>query len=177
MWMVDVMQWRIINHKDLKKEDEYQIVKLKDQHWVYGIKSQMDWIRENVKEEDVHLIGQLYSKEQLIIVAYLTMSKIQVRIDGNQYEAIGVGGVCVDRKKQHQGLGSILVYKANTIIQEKKKTGILLCKNNLIGFYERCKWEHLSFKKAIVADQKYDQEIMILHGVDMCKDITIDRYF
>ena len=57
--------------KKLRKKEILSICKLKNTHWKYGIKSQVDWFNENVQDNDIHNLA--YLKERL--VGYVSLRK------------------------------------------------------------------------------------------------------
>lgn len=171
------MRWRIVNHSDLARSDLLRIAELKNQHWPYGIDSQIGWIKENILDGDAHLIGEDETDGEAPIKAYITLSQLQVDIDSKHYKAIGIGGVCVDKGLMNRGLGRVLVTEANRVIQDNNCLGILLCKDGLVAFYEKCRWNLLKYRTAKVANIPFEYNIMLLEGVDTCCNITIDRNF
>ena len=50
--------------KQLKKEQIYNICNLKNTHWNYGLKSNLEWFKKNVKAYDIHNL--IYHKSKLI---------------------------------------------------------------------------------------------------------------
>lgn len=171
------MKWEFIRHCDLSSNEKYQIAKIKDQHWPYGINSQLEWMKKNIRDEDVHLIGK-NETENRDLIAYLTLTKINILIDTEGYEAIGVGGVCVEKKHQHIGLGQNTMKEASAYISNREKIGVLLCKDSLIKFYDICGWKKLKYKKAITDRVEYSNNIMVLDYKKLsCDIVTIDRIF
>ena len=57
--------------KKLKKEDIESICKLKNTHWRYGIKSQINWFHKNMKDRDIHNLAYLKGK----LVGYVSLRK------------------------------------------------------------------------------------------------------
>jgi len=53
-----------INTQKLKKDKVIQICKLKDSQWSFGIKSQLEWFKNNIKKNDIHNL--LYIKSKLV---------------------------------------------------------------------------------------------------------------
>ena len=175
--MVDGMNWEYVKHKDLSKDDIIKISYLKEQHWPHGIESQILWMRNNIKANDIHLMGFLNSRTDSTLNAYMTLTNLQVSIDSIVICAIGVGCVCVEKSVMLSGMGKKLMFEANSFIIQEKKQGVLLCKDNLQGFYNKCGWHKLNYHTATVASQLYDKCIMALNIIDNCKEIDIDRNF
>lgn len=171
------MNWRFLVHKDLSSAEKISIAKLKDQHWQYGVESQIRWMNENIYLNDMHLIGEKEAEGKVKIQAYITLSNVQVIIDGISHEFIGIGGVCVDKCAQHSGIGRQLMEKADEYLDEQKKNGILLCKDALVEFYRKCGWESVCYQRAVVKGKKYKKQIMLFKRECNCESITISRNF
>lgn len=171
------MKWRNAKQNELSFEEEIRIAELKNQHWPYGIDSQIQWMKKNIYANDVHLMGEEETEKGIVLRAYLTLSQLNVVIDNNNYDLIGIGGVCVDKGSQHTGMGKRLVDKANIYIKEQGRPGLLLCKDNLADFYKKCGWNLLKFQMAVVAGRNYEHNIMLLGANGSCSKIIIDRNF
>ena len=53
-----------LNTKKLNKDKVLQISKLKDSQWSFGLKSQLEWFKNNIKKNDIHNL--LYIKSKLV---------------------------------------------------------------------------------------------------------------
>ena len=168
------LTWKIVKHTDLSIDDLHSIAVLKNQHWPYGIDSQIRWTKENVFDEDFHLMGM---NEDYRLVAYITISRLSVVIDGVSNEVLGIGGVCIDKEFEHHGYGKKMVNEANSFIQCQSLMGLLLCKENLVAFYKKCGWLDIEFECALVAGNAFSHKIMAFPNMFMCKSIAIDRNF
>ncbi len=171
------MKWVVIRHDCLSLEEKHRIAELKDQHWPYGIDSQCQWMIENVKENDLHLMGIEETEEGAKLRAYATLQKVAASVDGLVQEMIGVGSVCVDKAFIQHGFGKQLMREANHFIHEQSSVGILLCKTILVGFYENCGWDKLEYQHATVAGKPFQICIMTLGNMRTCNEIEIDRNF
>jgi len=157
--------------------EKLRIAELKEQHWQYGIESQLQWMKDNIISNDYHLMGEEVDGEVVSLRAYISIIQLNIKIDGEIYDALGIGGVCVDKSIEHSGYGKLLVREACKYIISKGKTGILLCNDELKNFYEKCGWNQLIFERAEVAGIRYFNNIMLLFGVCKCSLITINRNF
>lgn len=171
------MNWKVVKHRDLSMAEGLRIAYLKDQHWPYGLESQILWMRENIGIEDAHLMGEDQDGEEIILKAYITLSNLNVVIDDQCLKCIGIGGVCVDKAIQHSGIGRHLMQKAGDYISEHDQIGILLCKDSLVPFYEKCGWKLVHYQKAVVAGNNYERNIMLLDKDCTCSNIIIDKNF
>ena len=158
------VKWLFIPNGDACQDDLRKIAQLKDQHWQYGIKSQVEWMKSNLIPQDVHLLG--VSEESGELLAYLSITSLEVRIDNKiiDTEFVGLGNVCVSKEIEHSGYGSALVTEANRYISNKGMEGILLCKSSLLSFYKRCDWQNVNYIETYVAGRRYDKKIMCFPG-------------
>ena len=166
--------WKIIPHVDLSIHDGLKIAELKNMHWPYGIDSQIKWMNANVKEGDFHLMG-FDSRHRL--TAYLTIVRLSIMLGEKKENVLGIGGVCVDRNVEHSGYGKSLVQEANRFISNEGLKGLLLCKDELVGFYEKCNWLNVDFSNAIVDGKIFSHRIMAYPNAIECSSMSIDRNF
>lgn len=169
------IQWEIVENSNLSILDKERIAKLKDQHWKYGMQSQLKWLYDNIYKKDLHLLGRAKNSE---IFAYLNMVQLCVKFGDTQCDCIGIGNVCVDKIYEHAGYGMRLLREANKFIKQTDKQGILLCKNTLVGFYQKCDWKEIKALEVYVAFEKYQCNVMVYPERKAKEDIiVIDRNF
>lgn len=171
------MNWKTIPHEALTEADARRIAALKDQHWTHGLASQLRWIADNTRPGDLHLLGEATDGDTSRLAAYLTLFRVKVRLDADELDALGVGCVCVDKTAQGSGMGKRLMRAAARVIRDRRQPGILLCKESLTGFYEKCGWTRLSYETATVAGAPYDKCIMTLEPMAAAASVQIDRNF
>ena len=63
------MQFKFIKHKNLSDFELKRIIELKDKIWVHGFGKQDEWIKQNVSENDIHVL--LENENNLIAYAQL----------------------------------------------------------------------------------------------------------
>lgn len=158
------IKWKFVKNRDLK-EEVYSIASIKDEHWTFGINSQLMWMEKNVTAEDIHLMG--IDEESSDLVAYLALIHVKVDINDVANQCLGLSNVCVDKKYEGKGIGSELVLQASRFIIERKKKGILLCKDALIHFYNKNGWELLKYREAYINEVPYSKSIMIYNSMIM----------
>ena len=171
------MEWKIVKHKDLSINEGLQIAYLKDQHWQYGVESQIRWMKDNLFDDDKHLMGTVHDGNQQLLKAYTTLTSINVDFDGEVFECIGIGNVCVDKDSHHLGVGRLLMMESERYIKNQHKCGILLCKDPLIPFYEKCGWKLIRYRNAFVAGNRYDHNIMTFGRNCTYMNIKMDKNF
>ncbi len=168
------LKWEVVRHVELSDKTKISIAELKNQHWPYGIESQIEWMNKNIQNDDYHLLG---FENSGMLRAYLTIVQLNVRYDGKEKSVFGIGGVCVDRSIIHSGLGKKLVLVANSYIQKEAKIGLLLCKEMLTDFYKKCDWINVDYEKACVAGRSFENIVMSYPHEFKCESISIDRNF
>lgn len=173
------LSWRLIKHTDLTVREKLKIAELKDQHWKYGIDSQIKWIMENILDNDYHVLGEENTKSGYVLRAYFNMVNIKIKLDKDEIEAIGIGNVCVDKNVEHSGYGKLLVLKANEYINLSEKQGALLCRKSLVDFYRKFGWKTAAAENAFVEENPYSRIIMLfpLKEDMMFSNIVISRSF
>ena len=143
-------------HSVLSEQQLNDIACLKDQHWPHGLESQKAWIANNFEKDDIHLL--LYQQDTP--VAYASLNHICCTIDSAQETVWGLGGVCVAKACQKQGLGRKIVEYANQYITAAERPGMLLCHQPLTAFYNRCGWETVNSKQTTVAGAAFEHFVM-----------------
>lgn len=177
MWVVDGMKelnWKYIKNSELLSSFLYKIAEIKEQHWKYGIDSQLQWVMYNMTDNDYHILGL---NEQNQILAYASIVCIKVTINEKLNNCYGVGCVCVDKNIEGQGYGKKLLEKINLFMEHNAKIGFLLCKESLVSFYKKSNWKEVSYTNAIVSQQQFNLKIMSFPDVIDCNHIAIDRNF
>jgi len=126
---------KIVLHKNINRKDLLLICDIKRAFGDYSLESQLDWINNNLADDDVHFM--LFNNG--VLVGYLNIINTYFKCNGILYSAFGIGNVCTIEKCM--GYGSLLLEKINCYILKKNKYGLLFCKNNLIAFYSKYNWK------------------------------------
>jgi hypothetical protein len=124
----------LIKHNDVTVELMKQIAELKSIRWNYPVENQLKWMNDNLKNEDYHLL--IYIANQL--VAYTNFVDIQVQINKQPIPFKGIGNVCT--AESGKGWGNLLMKSINEVIITHNWNGVLLCKDNLVDYYEKYGW-------------------------------------
>ena len=122
--------------KELTNE-KLSICKLKNEHWIYGIKSHLMWFNKFVKKEDVHIL--MYSNKNLI--GYNLLRKRKFLYKKQQKNYFYFDTIILQKKYRNIKLGSTICHFSMKIIKKEKLHSILICKNNTEKFYKRNKWK------------------------------------
>lgn len=126
---------KVIKHSNIDEGTLQEIVKIKQLSWDYSYESHLNWIRDNIQDDDLHFI--LYENGEL--VAYMNIVNVDVMIDNASYQSMGIGNVCAASKGR--GYGKEIMNELNRYLLEVDSIGILLCKTPLIPFYQKFNWK------------------------------------
>jgi len=113
-----------IKHLDLISKERMEIIELKMQFWNYDIESQKKWIKENVKDNDKHIL--LYNEN--ILIGYGLIMERNCKI---------IDGIIIDENYRGKGYGGILL---KNIIEKIRNNGFLLCEEQNVKYYEKYDW-------------------------------------
>lgn len=160
-----------VSHSNVTYEELLEIVDLKMTVWKYPKESQLEWIKQNVYNEDIHYL--MYNKDMLI--AYLCVCAVNLKIGENCTSVFGLSNVCVRNNMQKMGLGTLIV---NKILEKYNNNPVLLLttyKN--VSFYEKIGFNRYSGNLYIM--NKIDENtICFFKNIDLnYENISIDRSF
>ena len=135
--------------KDLTNET-LSICKLKNEHWIYGIKSHLAWFNKFVKKHDIHIF--MYSNKNLI--GYNLLRKRKFLLKRQQKNYFYFDTIILQKKYRNMKLGSAICQFTMKIIKKEKLHSILICKNNTEKFYKRNKWKKFYKKNFKTLDKE-----------------------
>lgn len=133
-----MIKFNFIKNSQLTDSEIQNICTLKSEHWPYNLESQKAWMSENFTENDIHLV--LYKEEILIGYLSLKLFKMKDSLD-KDISALGLGSVCVKQSEKGKNFGLLLMYLANFYLHSEYVMGVLLCKKELVAFYQKCGWK------------------------------------
>lgn len=125
-----------VKHGDISVAYMERAIALKSVAWPYPKESQLQWMRTNLKPEDIHVFLQEDGED----VAYLNIAMVNAIINGISTTCAGIGNVCSIRR----GCGKELILRVNNFINNLNVPGILFCKDTLVGFYNQYNWKLLN---------------------------------
>lgn len=132
-----MIKFDFVPHLQLTNDQIEAICELKSQYWKYPIESQKAWLNNNFSSEDVHLF--LYNESTFI--GYLSLVKMDSTIiDESNLNLFGLGSVCVSLTEKGKNYGLLLMYLVSFYLKSNKAIGILLCKEELVSFYNKAGW-------------------------------------
>ena len=119
----------------LKKKDIMEIASLKNSQWNYGIPSQIRWFnnKKNVSKNDLHFF--LNKNEE--IICYVQLGKRRYVIDSKKKHYILFRTLIVLKDERGKNLSKKIMNEVLKFIKLKKLPCFLLCKKELIGFYQK----------------------------------------
>jgi len=145
---------------NLKKEQIFKIVKLKNSHWKTSINKQLEWFRKNIKKNDIHNI--IYLNKNMIGYNCLRNRKFKINKVHKSYFLFDT--IVIQRKFRSRKLGKKLMELNNEIINKKKKFSILLCTSSKVDFYKKNNWEILNLKKKTLVTFNYKKKLVMIYN-------------
>lgn len=163
---------KFIENFKLNEDLIREIIRVKQHHWNYSYDEHKKWIDNNINHDEHHLIV-LDSYSQ--VIAYLNIVKTSIIYNDIEEEVLGVGNVCVDKNYFGQGIGLLIMGICNYYLKSFDKRSILLCKSNLINFYEKSGWKKYE-GKVFINDKEYNGELMFTDLI-ISNDVILTRNF
>ena len=124
----------------LSKKEIKNICILKNTQWKYGIKSQLNWYKKNIKKEDIHNLLFINSK----LIGYTLLRKRTCFVNKVKKKYLLFDTLVLDKKYRNKKLSNLIMYFDNEIIKQKKMLSFLTCNKSLIKFYKRFNWKLLN---------------------------------
>lgn len=158
-----------VKHSEATSLDLERAITLKSVAWPYPKDSQMQWIKNNLKPEDIHV----FLLEDGEYIAYLNIAMVQVKINGTPTICAGIGNVCSSRK----GGGKNLMILTNDFITDLNIPGILFCRDKLVSFYDKYNWNLLNSKQVTLYHLEEGINTMVYNLNTDCIVVYDDRNF
>ena len=156
----------IISSK-LKSNQIKSICLLKDEQWKFGIKSQMEWYKKNIKKNDIHNL--LYIKSKLVGYTLLRKRTCEIRSLNKRINYFLFDTLIIDKKYRGKNLSNLLMSFNNTIINQSGYFSFLICKKEFVSFYKKNKWIKLNDKNIKVVDSLFSTNGMIFNNKESNK--------
>ena len=94
-------------------------------------------IHANLSPGDIHVC--ILDKGKLI--AYSTVLTVRYQLDDDvQKNALGIGSVSVNKNHLNKQYGFLIIQVASFYIHQQNSLGLLICKDELVPFYQKCNW-------------------------------------
>jgi len=135
-----------------------QISNLKDSQWRFGINSQIEWFKKNIKKNDIHNL--LYLKSKLIGYTLLRRRSFN---NNNKLKKryLLFDTLVIHKDYRNKKLCNLLMIFNNTIIRETRLFSFLICNNDLVDFYKKYSWIKLNKKNINVIDHPFSTNGML----------------
>jgi len=146
-----------IKKNRLSYKEVVSICKLKNSFWNFGIKSNLLWFKNNVKNNDLNII----LKSDRSTIGYTLLRKRTYLYLNKKRYFFYLDTIIIAKKSRGQKFGKALILFNNFIIEKFDLLGFLLCKKKDIKFYKKFGWKLLNSKKYTI--QNKDQNN--LHGM------------
>ncbi|MBT0573046.1 hypothetical protein [Riemerella anatipestifer] len=161
----------VLKHSSLLEDKLKEIIEIKSIRWKYTYEEHFNWIKENIRLNDYHVLVYLDGK----LVAYTNFVNVLVQINNEDIPFMGVGNVCTSISGK--GYGNLLMEEVRNILINKGWSGILFCKENLIPYYKKFLWRKVD-KNDILNKLDTKVNIMIINYLGVIKELNYqDRNF
>ena len=157
-----------LNNKEIS-----QICYLKNTHWKYGLKSNLDWFKKYVKKNDIHNL--LFVEDKLAGYTFLRIRTFYTNNIKKKY--LYFDTIIIDKKFRNKKLSNILMYINRDIILKNKKLSFLICLKNMIKYYEKFGWKKMNSKKFLIKDHNFSSYGMCFNNKDLNKKFNYIFYF
>ena len=161
-----------VRNKDLIPIRLNKIVSLKMQHWKYSHEEHINWIQNNISENDYHLL--LFDNSDNLL-AYLNLVNVTVNCGSDSQEYLGIGNVCVDIELGAKGYGLLVMNLATFYLKQLAKPGILLCKKELNPFYQKAGW-NIYTGNSFISDKLNPNSVFTTNKV-VASELNINKNF
>tara|TARA_B100000963_G_scaffold348885_1_gene357147 strand:+ start:708 stop:1220 length:513 start_codon:yes stop_codon:yes gene_type:complete len=148
------MLLRSLKTSELTYKDIIQICKLKNTHWQYGLKSQLDFFYKYIKPSDIHIC--IFLKNNLIGYNCLRTRNLFIAKKKSKYLLFDT--LIISKNFRKKKIANLIMSFNNIIIRDKKLMAILFCNKKLLKFYSLFGWVKL--KKDYLQNYKFSKEVM-----------------
>ena len=156
----------IISDKLTNKEIK-EICLLKDKQWKFGLKSQLRWFRENIKEYDLHNL--FYIKSKLVGYTLLRKRSFEIKKLNKKTKYLLFDTLVVDKKYRGMSLSKLLMTFNNIIIKQSGLFSFLICENKLVNFYKKNEWKKLNKRFFKIIDHPFTGNGMVFNKLNFYK--------
>ena len=163
---------KLIRHSEVSETELNEIIIIKSVAWPYPREKQLEWLKANLRDSDLHLL--LLNNEKPF--AYLNLINIELGIDHKVYGAYGIGNVCSIEKGK--GYGDELMKQVNKYIISENKLGLLFCKQSLVDFYKKQNWKLIDKNQITLSlDNSHIKTMIFNYNLPFIKLIFTGRPF
>jgi hypothetical protein len=164
-----------IKTKKLKKKQVLDIVELKDQHWKFGLKSQLLFFKKNFKSYDIHNLFYLSN----ILIGYTALKRRTFYNENEKKKFLLFDTLVIAKDYRNLKLSKIIMNFNNKIIRNHKIHSFLICENKICKFYEKFSWSKISKKNIEVKDHQTKKKLMgyNFQNNELIKKMKLEVFF
>ena len=151
------MEFILVKNSELTATQLNSIGKIKAQHWKHPIESQIQWMRATYHTDDTHIL--LMDNEE--VVGYVAVAELSIIADKTTLSALGISCLCVEQAHLGKGYGLQVMDKALQFAKKEGKLLCLLCKEKLVGFYNKCGYASVESLSIMVENNHFTHELMV----------------
>jgi len=140
---------------------------LKNTHWKYGAKSQLDWLKKNIKKNDIHNLLFIKSK----FVGYTLLKKRTCFLNKTKTTYLYFDTLILNKKYKKKKLSNLIMYFNNEIIIQNNKLSFLICLKEMINFYKKFNWKIIKNENISIGDHPFSTYGMIYNNVNVVKGV------
>lgn len=126
----------------LTKKDINNICKLKNTYWNHGLKSQLQWFKKNLLNNDTH--NCLIRDKK--IIGYTCLRKRNYELYNKKKNYLLFDTLIIKKFFRNRNLGKVLMDYNNYIIKKKKLPSFLITTKKIKNFYNNNNWKQLNNK-------------------------------
>ena len=175
------MEFVLINHAELTEEHLYSIAKIKSQHWLYPIESQIEWIQKTYNSLDTHV----FLLENNTIIGYVSIVDLKIVANGKSINSLGLSCLCIDKQYSGNGYGLLVMERAIEYANKNKKSLCLLCNEKLVNHYSKIGFRTLTPFSINVNQTPFTHKFMVydndtntdVKDLKEAQEVSIDRNF
>jgi predicted GNAT family N-acyltransferase len=164
------MECKCILNKNVAASLLEEIIILKEESWPYGIQSQEIWIKENIKDNDVHFCC---FDENEYLYSYANLVQRSIKVMNQEISVFGIGNVCVRSKLKGKGFGIELMNNINQFLIESNKVGALFCKESLVNFYLNAEWILIKNQNLLTSFDK-SSSFFFLYNIQIEDEVSVE---
>ena len=137
----------------LSKDEIKKICVLKNSWWKFGIKSQLNYFKNNIKPNDLH--NCFYIDNQLL--GYTLLRKRVFFILNKKFNYLYFDTLIIKKNFRKKNFSSLLMFFNNGVIKKNKQPSFLICKNELVNYYKKFKWNKISKRRLKIVDHSFNE--------------------
>lgn len=123
----------------LTKKEILEICNLKNTFWKYGLKSNINWFKNNVKNKDIHNL--LYYKKKFVGYSLLRKRIFFYKLKKEYY--LFADTLIIKKKFRNLKLASIFWNFNSEIIIRQKLHAFLICEKHIKPFHKKFNWKSI----------------------------------